>query len=247
MNQVDRSLIAVRVDVLVPDEGVTGNVEAGSFRYAAAAPATVSGEAVLDTPLVCSDREGEHRLRSASQETCQHDVVAAMGRGAPEELVMTEPPNAGIASASSHVDYGSGKVASAACLSICFRCKPEGWSGDANTRRPGADLADAIEAEATRRGIDLDMLRDVRCMSQCKRPCVVAFSGEGRFTYLFGDLDPERDASAVLDAFTLYVERTDGFMERFERPEALRAGILGRVPPLVDGARQVELRPKLDR
>jgi predicted metal-binding protein len=128
-------------------------------------------------------------------------------------------------------------------LSICFRCKPEGWAGDADARRPGADLADAIEAEATRRGIDQEVLRDVRCMSQCKRPCVVAFSGEGRFTYLFGDLDPARDAPAVLDAFALYRTRPDGFMERFERPEVLQAGILGRVPPLTTGARQVEHRP----
>jgi predicted metal-binding protein len=129
-----------------------------------------------------------------------------------------------------------------ACLSICFRCKPEGWRGP-DDRRPGAVLADAIVDEARQRRLDLGLLRDVRCMSQCKRSCVVAFSGEGRFTYLFGDLDPERDAPAVIDAFTLYAERTDGFMERFERPEALQAGILGRVPPLMPGARQVERRP----
>jgi predicted metal-binding protein len=134
--------------------------------------------------------------------------------------------------------------AASACLSICFRCKPEGWSGDADARRPGADLADAIEAEAQKLGVDVAVLRDVRCMSQCKRPCVVAFSGEGRFTYLFGDLDPARDAAAVLDAFALYMARPDGFMERFERPEALKAGILGRLPPLLPGARQVEPRPE---
>lgn len=129
-----------------------------------------------------------------------------------------------------------------ACLSICFRCKLEGWHGE-DDRRPGVALADAVEDEARRRGVDLDLLRDVRCMSQCKRPCVVAFSGEGRFTYLFGDLDPARDASAVLDAFILYVERADGFLERFERPQSLQAGILARVPPSTPGARQVERRP----
>jgi predicted metal-binding protein len=129
-----------------------------------------------------------------------------------------------------------------ACLSVCFRCKPEGWIGHDN-KRPGACLADAIEAEASRRGIDIALLRDVRCMSQCKRPCVVAFSGEDRFTYLFGDLDPARDAAAVLEAFALYAARPDGFMERFERPEALQAGILGRVPPPLPKARQVEPRP----
>ena len=129
-----------------------------------------------------------------------------------------------------------------ACLSICFRCKPEGWRG-ADDNRPGAALAEAIEAEARRRGLDLARLRDVRCMSQCKRPCVVAFSGQGRFTYLFGDLDPQRDASDVLDAFALYAARADGFMERLERPAPLQAGILGRVPPLTMDARQVERRP----
>ena len=131
-----------------------------------------------------------------------------------------------------------------ACLSICFRCKPEGWAGDADARRPGADLADAIEAEATRLGLDLEVLRDVRCMSQCKRPCVVAFSHPEKFTYLFGDLDPACDAAAIIDAFLLYGAKPDGFLERLERPEAMQAGILGRVPPLKPGARQVEARPR---
>ncbi len=129
-------------------------------------------------------------------------------------------------------------------LSVCFRCKPEGWHGDAEARRPGAFLADAIEAEALRIGLDLTLLRDVRCMSQCKRPCVVAFSHPAKFTYLFGDLDPTRDAPAVLEAFALYRARTDGFMERFERPDVMRQGILGRIPPLMPEVRQVQARPR---
>ncbi len=135
-----------------------------------------------------------------------------------------------------------GCTVQAACLSVCFRCKPESWRGD-DADRPGLRLAEALEVEAGRRGLDLTLLRDVRCMSQCKRPCVVAFSHPEKFAYLFGDLDPERDAPAILDAFALYTSRPDGFIERFERPEALRAGILGRIPPLVAHARQVERRP----
>jgi predicted metal-binding protein len=131
------------------------------------------------------------------------------------------------------------------CISVCFRCKPAFWRG-CDADRPGAWLATAIEAEARRRGISLDILRDVRCMSQCRRPCVIAFSHPRKFTYLFGDLDPARDAAAVLDAFAIYAARTDGFMERFERPEALREGILGRVPPLLPCARQVERRAQAD-
>jgi predicted metal-binding protein len=128
------------------------------------------------------------------------------------------------------------------CLSVCFRCKGADWRGP-DEDRPGVRLAEAIEAEARRRSEPLALLRDVRCMSQCKRPCVVAFSDPDRFTYLFGDLDPARDAAAVLDAFTVYRSVPDGFMERFDRPPALREGILGRVPPILSGARQVEPRP----
>jgi predicted metal-binding protein len=129
-------------------------------------------------------------------------------------------------------------------LSVCFRCKPVDWRGP-DDARPGAHLADAIEVEAARRGLGLEAFRNVRCMSQCKRPCVVAFSHPEKFTYLFGDLGPDSDAAAVLDAFELYASRDDGFMERFERPEALRGGILGRVPPLSPHARQVKRRPSL--
>jgi predicted metal-binding protein len=128
------------------------------------------------------------------------------------------------------------------CLSVCFRCKPANWRG-CDAVRPGALLADAIEAEAQRRGDQIEVIRDVRCMSQCKRPCVVAFSHPEKFTYLFGDLDPARDAAAILDVFAIYAARHDGFMERFERPDVLRNGILGRVPPCMSGARQVEKRP----
>jgi predicted metal-binding protein len=143
------------------------------------------------------------------------------------------------------VDHRNRDSASNRCvLSVCFRCKPEGWQGGADEQRPGAELADAIEAEALCRDLDLAVLRDVRCMSQCKRPCVIAFSHPEKFTYLFGDLEAARDAAAILDAFQLYADRPDGFMERFERPDVMRAGILGRIPPLNLDTRQVEDRPR---
>jgi predicted metal-binding protein len=116
-------------------------------------------------------------------------------------------------------------------LDVCLRCRPPGWDGP-DGDRPGARLAAAIDAEIAARALPGVGRRDLHCASQCKRPCVVAFAGDGRFTFLFGDLDPSRDAAAVVDAFLLYRGRSDGFLERAERPPALRAGILGRIPPL---------------
>jgi predicted metal-binding protein len=75
-------------------------------------------------------------------------------------------------------------------------------------------------------------LRRVRCMSQCLRPCVIAFSHRGRFTFMFGDLDPIRHVGDVLVAVRMWLSRGDGFMERKERPPSMRSGILGRIPPI---------------
>lgn len=98
--------------------------------------------------------------------------------------------------------------------------------------RPGAALAHAIEGELAARRVPHPLLRRAYCLSQCKRPCVVAFAGGStRFTFLFGDLDPASDASAILDAFELYRARPDGLLARAERPSRLRENILGRVAP----------------
>jgi len=87
--------------------------------------------------------------------------------------------------------------------------------------------------------------RTIRCMSQCKRPCVAALSGPERFTYLFGDLRPASDAAALVETLRLYLAKPDGFMARGERPSALQAGILGRVPPLGSRSPLVEGAPTL--
>lgn len=126
----------------------------------------------------------------------------------------------------------SGEVSDRVTLSVCMRCRLADWRGD-DERRPGAELAKLIREKLSPSvSGELAAVRAIRCMSQCKRPCVVAFSGDNRFTWLFGDLNPVRDASAVLACFDLYRSKIDGFMERPERPEALRAGVLGRIPPL---------------
>ena len=36
------------------------------------------------------------------------------------------------------------------------------------------------------------ILRGINCMSQCKRPCVVSLTSNNFFTYVFGDIDPDR-------------------------------------------------------
>ena len=118
-------------------------------------------------------------------------------------------------------------------ISVCTRCRPRDWSETANRERPGALLACALQQSLTDADVPPPInLRRVRCMSQCLRPCVIAFSHRDRFTYLFGDLDPTRHVDDVLLAIRMWLSRSDGFMARKERPPSMRRGILGRIPPL---------------
>ncbi|WP_420405597.1 DUF1636 family protein [Nisaea sp.] len=120
-------------------------------------------------------------------------------------------------------------------LSICLRCRDGRETRDTDLdQRGGRRLARAVveafpESTAARLGVQL---RGVHCMSQCKRPCTIALSSPGRFTYLFGDLDPALHAGDVLSVAAAYADVADGFLPRQERPRVLRAGILGRIPPL---------------
>ncbi|MEM9629180.1 MAG: DUF1636 domain-containing protein [Pseudomonadota bacterium] len=120
-------------------------------------------------------------------------------------------------------------------LSICLRCRDGREDRDTDLdQRGGRRLARVVadsfsDSAAEQLGVQL---RGVNCMSQCKRPCTLALSGSERFTYLFGDLDPTQHVGDVLSLAAAYANASDGFLPRSARPEVLRAGILGRFPPL---------------
>ncbi|MBO6759208.1 MAG: DUF1636 domain-containing protein [Roseibium sp.] len=119
------------------------------------------------------------------------------------------------------------------CMSVCTRCRPPDFAGPDN-ERPGYQLAGSLLRRArdeTTRPFTLTT-RGVRCMSQCKRPCVIALSAPAKFTLVFGDLDPQADTDAVMALTRQYAESTDGLVLRADRPAPLRSGILGRIPPL---------------
>ncbi|MEO0915366.1 MAG: DUF1636 domain-containing protein [Pseudomonadota bacterium] len=129
-------------------------------------------------------------------------------------------------------------------LSICTTCRD--GREDVHGTRGGTRLAGRVAAHAKDDPHLQAALRGVSCMSQCKRPCTVSLAAEGRFTYVFGDLDPDDDThiAALFELVSLYSAAPEGFLERKDRPEALQASILGRLPPLGSQSSLVlELRP----
>ena len=75
-------------------------------------------------------------------------------------------------------------------------------------------------------------LRPVECLSVCKRPCTIALSGPGKWTYVVGDLELAANADDVIDAARKFAATHDGLIPWRERPKCFRKGVISRTPPL---------------
>ena len=115
-------------------------------------------------------------------------------------------------------------------LSVCLTCRDnrEEIYGD----RGGTRLARKVHQELGNN--KLVKLRGVECMSNCKRACILSLTSFNGFTYMFGDIDPNRSeyVKSLKDLISTYKSRPAGFLRRRERPESFRSNILGRLPPI---------------
>lgn len=120
---------------------------------------------------------------------------------------------------------------------VCIRCNYTQSDAERAGARSGSHLYAEVERQfAAWPHRAAFTLTPVECMSNCKRACTVALAAPEKYTYMFGDLKPGAEAAAaVLTCAQFYATKSDGFMDRVERPEALRSAILARIPPLRAG------------
>jgi predicted metal-binding protein len=76
----------------------------------------------------------------------------------------------------------------------------------------------------------------LRCLANCKRGCSAVLRrldpALPTWTYVFGNLDPANDAEALVAGAKLFANSTDGLLPWRGRPDALKRGLIARVPPL---------------
>ena len=117
-------------------------------------------------------------------------------------------------------------------LSICSTCR----DGDEENlkKRGGERLLENIVAYFNCKKLPFLKLREVRCMSQCKRSCVISFTSNNCFTYVFGDINPKdpQYVKSLFDLVILYGKAEEGFLRRRDRPELFKSNILGRLPAI---------------
>jgi predicted metal-binding protein len=111
---------------------------------------------------------------------------------------------------------------------VCTTCRAQGEPLEPRDQRAGARLYQALKE--SRRSGDASV-EPVECLSVCKRPCTISFSAAGCWTYIYGDFSAD-DAAAIWAAAKLYAEAPQGLIPWRQRPDALKKGVVARVPPL---------------
>ncbi len=114
----------------------------------------------------------------------------------------------------------------AATIYVCVTCRVAGDPDDA--ARPGETLAGATARAAEGTGISV---RRIRCLGNCSKGPSAALRCAASWTYVFGGLDPEHDAGALIEGARLLARATDGIMPWRGRPDILKRGLIARVPP----------------
>jgi predicted metal-binding protein len=112
---------------------------------------------------------------------------------------------------------------------VCVTCRGK----EAESERPGRLLFDAVSAGFSRRadcrGVSV---APVECLAVCKRPCTIALAATGKWTYVVGDLDCERDVDDVVTMALRYGSIEDGIVPWRDRPQSFRKGVVSRIPPV---------------
>ncbi len=116
-------------------------------------------------------------------------------------------------------------------IHVCTACRraradlPDGYD------QPGLALAERLAEQLKAKGSTIPVL-PVECLAVCKRPCTIALSADGKWTYLIGDLDTDTHLDEIVGAAEAYAASANGIVPWKERPQSFRKGVVARVPPL---------------
>jgi predicted metal-binding protein len=110
---------------------------------------------------------------------------------------------------------------------VCITCRRASDPEDAP--RPGLALARATARAADGTGV---RVRQICCLANCSRALSAAMRRDGAWTYIFGGLEADTDAAALVEGARLLARAEDGVMPWRGRPEVLKRGLIARVPPI---------------
>ena len=106
-----------------------------------------------------------------------------------------------------------GIVSRSAVLHVCTSCRTRGAPREPRENRPGFQLYRELRAAFHESPLGQRVeVRPAECLSLCPRPCGIALTSPGAWSYLFGDQQPET-AGDILECVSLYIDTEDVRMD----------------------------------
>ncbi|MBW4642877.1 MAG: DUF1636 domain-containing protein [Goleter apudmare HA4340-LM2] len=116
-------------------------------------------------------------------------------------------------------------------LYVCQSCKTQSHE-EKNQKQPeGICLFNQLKLlhEKWSRNSDLE-IKSIYCLWACRHPCVVAFSGADKFTYLLMDLPLSESADALIKLSELYLDSQDGTIPWSKFPKVIKSTTVAQIP-----------------
>jgi predicted metal-binding protein len=126
---------------------------------------------------------------------------------------------------------GSRRPTKPVIITVCVSCQRKTGLvlGSDGKERPGKILFDAVCAAS--KGHDDVIVRPTQCLSVCTRVCTATITSREGYSFVFGELDASMDAMALVTMAQSSGCADYGFVPWKDRPEALRKGLIARIPP----------------
>lgn len=124
-------------------------------------------------------------------------------------------------------------AAGAAELVVCSTCRHSAEArDDADGRRGGASLAEALRALQAEPGYEQVAVDEMPCLFACQAHCAVHLRAPGKVGYVLGRFVPGEDAArALLDYAAAYARSDWGQVPFRDWPAGVKGHFLTRTPP----------------
>ena len=94
--------------------------------------------------------------------------------------------------------------------------------------RPGAQLLAKLDNADLPVGV---RVRGVDCLSNCKNGCTIVLQATARWTYIYGNINPESDFEQLCEGIAGYANSENGIVPWKQRVELFRKNSVARIPP----------------
>ena len=94
--------------------------------------------------------------------------------------------------------------------------------------RPGARLLEKLDSTDLPAGVRIS---GVDCLSNCKNGCTIVLQATAKWTYIYGNINPESDFEQLCMGIDGYVKSHDGIVPWRERVTLFKKNCVARIPP----------------